>query len=84
LLFLLGPPRPFLAFNIDDGLYFIEIVEHLFREWPPARASTMEEGWRFMALGLYKAISPEIATMMADVLDMDLVDDLVVDEGEED
>jgi len=84
LLFPLGPPRPLLAFNIDDRLDFIEIVKHLFREWPPTCASTMEEGWRVVTLGPYDAISPKIVRVLADVLDMDLVDDLVVDEGEED
>ena len=81
MLFPLGSPRPLLAFNIDDGLYFIEIVKHLFRKWPPTCASTMEEGWRFMALGPHDLISPKIATMMADGLDSDHVNGPIIDTG---
>jgi len=81
---LLGSPCPLLAFNIDDGLYLIEIVKHLFREWPPAATAPMEEDGRFMAFWLHDMISPKIAGVLPVILDIYLVDDLVVDEGEED
>jgi len=75
---LLGSPCPLLAFNIDDGFYFIEIVEHLFREWPPTCASTMEEDWPVMALGLYKAISPKIASILPTILNIYLVNYIII------
>ena len=78
---LLCPP---LALNIDGRLYFVEIVKHLFREWPPAATAPMKKSRPIMAFWLADFVSPKIASMLVIVLDVDFVDQVGVDESAKD